>query len=321
VYYVRGFTSRKIVLDLSIIILNWNNREVIFDCLDSVFREIENLDAEVIVVDNGSTDGSLELIKKNYPKVVLIENKENLLFAKGNNQGFELAKGRWIMTLGSDTIVQKDAIQNLLARAKADELSLRPRCKSGEAISSTIFAPQLISKSGSVLLSCRKIPTFWNMAKYMVYSFIVRHFNSKNKFWGEYRMVDWNHDTERFVEQPEATCWLGQKSFFESIGGLFDEEFPLYFNDVETAIRVRNADGKFLFCPEAKIIHLGGQSTKRWSNRRLWLFREGLLRLMRKHYRKNFCDIIMYGIISVVTRIWVWIKNVSKSQNTTYEIK
>ncbi len=309
-------------MDLSIIILNWNNKGVIFDCLGSVFREIENLDAEVIVVDNGSTDGSLELIKKNYQKVVLIENKENFLFAKGNNQGVGKAKGKWIMTLGSDTIIQKDAIKLLLDKAKS---LCHPEPVEGSSDSvplcKTILAPQLISKSGSVLLSCRKIPTFWNMAKYMVYSFFVRHFDTKNVFWGEYRMVDWNHDTERFVEQPEATCWLGQKSFFESIGGLFDEEFPLYFNDVETAIRVKKAGGKFLFCPEAKVVHLGGQSTKNWSENRLWLFREGLLRLYTKHYIKIWYDWFGYFLIKYATWAWVQVKNITKSQNTTYEIK
>lgn len=295
-------------MDLSIIILNWNNKEVIFDCLDSVFREIENLDAEVIVVDNGSTDGSLELIKQKYPKVVFVENKDNLLFAKGNNQGVEKANGKWVMTLGSDTIVQEGAIRTLLSKAKQDNAE------------NIIYSPQLISKDGSVLLSCRQIPTFWNMTKYVFYMLFVKRFSPRNFFWGEYRMVDWNHDTERFVEQPEATCWFGRKSFFESIGGLFDEEFPLYFNDVETAIRVKLDYGKFLFIPDAKIVHLGGQSTKHWSNKRLWLFRNGLLNLYKKHYIKQWYNWMEYYSIAIGTWVWVMVKNIGRSQNATYQI-
>lgn len=309
-------------MELSIIILNWNNKGVISNCLDSVFREIGGLDAEVIVVDNGSIDGSLELIKQKYPQIVLIENDDNLLFAKGNNQGFEKARGKWIMTLGSDTIVQKNSIYNLLEKAKG---LCHPEPVEGASESvpycEIIFAPQLISKNGSILLSCREIPTFWNMAKYMIYSFIIRHINPKSKFWGEYRMVDWNHDTERFVEQPEATCWLGQKAFFESIDVLFDESFPLYFNDVETAIRVRKAGGKFRFVPDSQVVHLGGQSTKNWNNKRLWIFREGLLKLYSKHYLKKWYDGVGYFFIKLISWFWVKYKNLSKTSNVTYEIK
>ena len=238
-----------------------------------------------------------------------------MIEAGASTVNIEKAKGKWIMTLGSDTIVQKDSIKELLSKAKTKNKILEKI-----SFSKTIFAPQLVSKNGSVLLSCRKIPTFWNMTKYILYSFIIRHINPTNSFWGEYRMVDWDHNTERFVEQPEATCWMGQKAFFKSIGGLFDEDFPLYFNDVETSIRVKKAGGRFLFCPDAEIIHLGGQSTKRWNDKRLWLFREGLLRLYSKHYINVWYDWISYYIIDFVSWIWANVKNITKSQNSTYQI-
>jgi len=309
------------MMNLSIIILNWNNKGVINDCLHSVFREIEKINAEVIIVDNGSTDGSLGLIKKSFPQVRLIENKENLMFAKANNQGFEIAKGNWVMTLGSDTVIQKGAIKKLLdcAERKESNPSLRANEESA-AISKIIYVPQLISPKGSVLLSCRKIPTFWNLTKYFFYMLFVKRINPRSSFWGEYRMVDWDHDTERFVEQPEATCWLFCKDFVQEIGGLFDEDFPLYFNDVETAIRVENAGGKFRFIPDAKVVHFGGQSTKAWKSERLWKFREGLLRLLRKHYIHGVCGKMMYVVVLVMTKGWVVVKNLRKSSKGVYNI-
>lgn len=295
-------------MDLSVVVVNWNGGKIIENCLNSVFPVVKNIDSEVILIDNGSGDGSLELIEKKFPKVRLIKNKDNLFFAKANNQGISAARGKWVMILGSDTIIQNNAVRKLFELAKRNRRE------------DIIFAPQLISKNGGILLSCRKIPGYWNMFKYFIYMILIKKINPRSVFWGEYRMVDWNHDSERFVEQPEATCLLVRKSFCEKLGKLFDEDFPLYFNDVDLAVRVRNIGGKFFFYPDARIVHLGGQSTEKWNDKRLWLFRDGLLRFARKNNCKYFWDYGFLTVLRVVTYFWVLLKNFNKGSRGVYNI-
>lgn len=101
-------------LQLSIIIVNWNTKDYLKDCLSSIFKSITELNFEVIVVDNNSADESVEMVKEKFPQVRLIENKENLGFAKANNQGYEISKGRIIALLNPDTIIYKGVFEQIV---------------------------------------------------------------------------------------------------------------------------------------------------------------------------------------------------------------
>ena len=100
--------------DVSIIIVNWNAREPLHDCLKSVYEHGDEVDYEIIVVDNASTDGSIEMVKKAWPSVILVENSENIGFARANNIGIRQSAGRYVCLINSDVVILKDCIQNLV---------------------------------------------------------------------------------------------------------------------------------------------------------------------------------------------------------------
>lgn len=255
-------------MQISVVILNWNNKDVIINCLEAVQSELAAIDSETTVVDNGSIDGSLELIKQKFSNVNLIENKENLGFAKGVNQGVQKSRGKYVLLLGSDTEVQKGSVQALLNRLESlgDEYAA--------------VAPQLLNSDGSIQPSCRNFPTPLNLFADM--TFLWKLF-PKSKIFGNYRLTYWDHHNERDVVQPQMTCMLVRREVFEKIG-LLDEDFSIYFNDVDWCYRVNKADFKIRFVPDAKVKHIYGHSTKKWRGKRVKLWREGLLKFYKKWY-------------------------------------
>jgi GT2 family glycosyltransferase len=232
-------------MKLSIIILGWNDKTVIADCLRSIYRGTSNLDFEVIVSDNGSTDGSVEMIRSEFPQATVIENGANLRFAKGNNVAIAESSGEYVLILNPDTIVLEGSLEKFLAFADQ-----HPEAGA--------FGCRVVNPDGSYQESGRPFPTLrgdW------IAAFFLRPLAYLSTWFIADRYVGWNGDTVRTVDWHSGCCLLVRGDLLKQLGG-FDQQFFYYYEDVDLCFRVWKAGYQILFTPSATIVHLGGKSTK-----------------------------------------------------------
>ena len=231
-------------MKLSIVILCWNDRKVIDDCLRSVFANTRITEFEVIVPDNGSTDGSIEFIRQSYPQVQVIENGRNLRFAKANNVGIRASRGEYVLILNPDTIIHEGSLDRMIAFAD-------------EHPEAGAFGCRVLNADGSYQRSARPYASFrgeWVAALYM------RSLGRLSKWFTADSYPGWHGDTQRQVDWVSGCFILVRNSVLQAIKG-FDEQFFYYYEDMDLCRRIRQAGHPILFYPGATITHLGGQST------------------------------------------------------------
>lgn len=258
---------------ISIMIVNWNTRDMLRACLFSIRERCAGLQHEVIVVDNASDDGSAAMVAGDFPEVVLLAEKTNLGFAAGNNRAYEAARGEWIWLLNPDTEVLDGAPEQLIA-------FLEEHPRAGAVASALIDA-----RDGSIQRSCRTFPTpaaLWAQALGLARAF------PRSKRFGFYKMGWWNYQTTREVDQPMASSFLLRHAAIEAAGGLFDEQFPIFFNDVDLCWRLKKAGYEIWFLPTAKVKHWGGAAT---GQIRAPMIRESH-RSMRRYYEKWYRGVV-----------------------------
>jgi hypothetical protein len=257
-------------MDLSIVIVSWNTRELLRACLNAVQNEIGQVTSEVFVVDNASADLSAEMVGKDFPWVNLIANTDNLGFAAGNNQVLRICTGSMVLLLNPDTELQPGAIKTLM-----EFLANHPKVG--------VVAPQLLNTDRSIQRSCRKFPTFSGMLfELLGFSRLFPN----NPTFREYKMLDWNHDDEREVDQPEGACLLIRRQVLDEVGFL-DEEFFMLFEEVDWCYRVKQHGWQIWFTPAARVIHHYGQSIKQVKVKMILSSHRGLFRFWKKHYRNG----------------------------------
>ncbi|MCS6918532.1 MAG: glycosyltransferase family 2 protein [Fimbriimonadales bacterium] len=277
-------------ITLSICIVNWNTRELLRACLQSLYRCPCAEPFEVIVVDNASADGSAAMVCAEFPQATLIANPENLGYARGNNQAIARAQGEFVLLLNPDT----EAFPDTLNRAVA---FLRAHPEAG-----AVGAKQLFP-DGRVQPSVRGFPTPANLL-YEV-SGLARLFPHSRKLGG-YRMRWFDYNQTAEVDQPMATFLMTRRAVIAQVG-LMDEDFPLFFNDVDWCYRIKQADWKIYYVPEVEILHHGGASTKQV---RLSAIREShraLERFYQKHYRGRL-NPLLYGLCIGAIRLGGWLR-------------
>ncbi len=253
-------------MDLSIIIVTWNSEEFIRNCLDSIFLSLVNFTSEVIVVDNNSSDETAKIVEQLYPQVNLIQNKENLGYAKGNNQGIEESRGEYVLLLNPDTQVLEDS------------LSLMYRFME-ENPNAGALGPKLLNPDKTVQPSCREFPTFSTLI--WEFSGLSRLFPRSGVF-GRWRMGYFDFDKQREVDQPMASCLMLRRAALEDVG-IFDESLAMFFNDVDLCYRIKKGGWKIYFYPEAKVIHHKGGSTRKAKARMIWLSHWAFYKFFKKH--------------------------------------
>ncbi|MCS7190841.1 MAG: glycosyltransferase family 2 protein, partial [Fimbriimonadales bacterium] len=207
---------------LSICIVNWNTRELLRACLQSIYRYPPSEPFEVIVVDNASSDGSAAMVCAEFPQVILIANTQNLGYARGNNQAIARAQGEFILLLNPDTEVFSDTLDQAIAFLRAHP--------DGGAIGARQLFPD-----GRVQASVRGFPTPANLL--FEVSGLARLFPRSRRLGG-YRMRWFRYDTVAEVDQPMATFLMTRRAVIQQVG-LMDEAFPLFFNDVDWCYRIR----------------------------------------------------------------------------------
>ena len=242
-------------IDLSIIIVSFNNKLVIKQCLESLYAVEIEVPYEIIVVDNASTDGSTEMIEAHYNKVFLIKNRENLMFAKANNQAIAVAQGKYLLLLNSDTIVQKGSIERLV-----DFLSAHPKVAA--------VGPKVLNVDGT--LQSKGFPLSPIRGK------ILHSLNINKNIMPEklkkiiFAKYFWSANDFAQVGWISGCCMLLKKAVVEEIGGLC-EEFFFYCEDVEWCYRAIKAKYEIWYVPTAVITHIGGSSTSKPVNNLLLL--------------------------------------------------
>ncbi|MGE5644767.1 MAG: glycosyltransferase family 2 protein [Acidobacteriota bacterium] len=254
-------------MKLSIVIICWNDMKVIGDCLRSIFQETHGIPFEVIVSDNGSTDGSQEFIRKNYPAVTILENGENLGFARGNNAGIRASSGEYVLILNPDTIIHDRALEKFVAFAD--------RYPGAGA-----FGCRVLNRDGSLQRSARPFPSVigdWIAALYLrPLAFVSSAFVSDT-------YTGWNGDSERPIDWQSGCCVMFRRDVLNALGG-FDDQFFYHYEEVDLCRRVWGAGRPILYTPDAVITHLGGQSVGRFPIR----FELEKYRNRYRYYYKHF---------------------------------
>jgi len=255
-------------IKLSIIILNWNSKEDLKKCLISIYKNTLLKEKEIIVVDNGSRDGSVEFIEKSYPEIVLIRNEKNRGVGPARNQGMKISKGEYIMVLDVDTEIQPKAIDNLIeAMEKYPQVGL--------------CGPKLIFPSGRIQYSCRKFP---NILSKFVFRRLPERLSSIFLLKEEYRK--WDHSSPRCVGYVIGACQLIRRKAMNQVG-FYDERIFYGPEDIDYCLRMWKAGWKVLYYPRAEIIHKESRITKgifsQLKNPIFWEHIKGLLVYFRKH--------------------------------------
>lgn len=230
---------------LSIVVLSWNTQQLLRECLTSVEAQRPPFEIEVLVVDNASHDGSADMVEKEFPWARLIRNDRNEGYSRGNNIGIAAATGDAVLLLNSDTVILGDALQRLVHFAESHPEYGAVGC-------------QLINPDGSIQRACHRFPTLLTA---LFFDTIFERLWKKNPILHHYFMRDWDHADSRVVDQPPGAALLIPRRVIEEVGVL-DEGLPIFFNDVDFCLRLREHGYRVFFLAEARIIHHVGQSTK-----------------------------------------------------------
>ena len=225
-------------MDVSIIIVNYNTRDLLRDCLESAGKTVSALDYEVVVVDNASRDGSVEMLRREYPSVRVIANETNRGFGAANNQALRLMEGRYALLLNSDTILKENAVQALY-----DFMEDHP--------DAAMACGQLLNADGSKQNSVAAFPTLLTLAMNMP---VLEYL-----FPGQYPSKRYPRHEPVEVDSCIGACMIVRKEAIDRVGG-FDERYFFFFEETDWALRMRKAGWKVYHVPEAFIYHLQGKS-------------------------------------------------------------
>src|SRR3990167_2013303 len=233
-------------MDLSIVIVNWNARDYLRKCLESIYGNSEALALEIFVVDNGSSDGSAEMLREKFPNVMLIENKGNPGFGAANNQALKVCASDLVLMLNPDTEVSAGALASMAN-------FLRQNAKAGAV------GAKLLNADKTIQLTCaRNFPTI--LSEFFWLTTLVRRFPG-NRIIGGYLMSYWDHNDKREVDCLSGACIMARLEVLRKLG-YFDEDYFIYGEDVDLCYRIKKAGWQIWYLPEAEITHYGGGSSR-----------------------------------------------------------
>ncbi|MDH3268309.1 MAG: glycosyltransferase family 2 protein, partial [Ignavibacteria bacterium] len=254
-------------MDLSIIIVNYNVKEFLQNLLNSIEKASSNILKEIIVVDNASDDGSVEVIKEKFSSVKLIENKINVGFGRANNQGLAFAKGKYILFINPDCIISEDTLDKMISFFENHSDCALAGCK-------------ILNSDGTLQLACRRsFPGPWtSFTKVTGLSNIF----SNNRIFARYNLTYLDENKTYEVDAVSGSFMMIRKEVYEKTGG-FDEQFFMYGEDLDLCYRVQKNGYKVYYMHETQIIHYKGESTKRSNLDETKLFYDAMNLFVKKH--------------------------------------
>ncbi|MCX8089448.1 MAG: glycosyltransferase family 2 protein [Verrucomicrobiae bacterium] len=265
---------------ISVIIVSWNARRHLENCLNSLRAHGGPLVQEVIVVDNASTDGSPEMVERLFPEVRLIRAGANLGFARANNLGMRHATGSVLALINSDVVVHAHCFERL-----AQVMEARPDVG--------MAGPKVLGSDGRVQFTCAVVPTFWNL---FCRAFALDRCLGHWRWFAGLEMRHWDYERAGEVGVLSGCFWLVRRAAVEQVGGL-DERFFFYAEDVDWCKRFRDAGWKVLYWPEASVTHFGGGSSGNAPVRYSIEMLRANLRYWEKHHgRVGRCGYFLFAL-------------------------
>jgi len=283
-------------VDISIIIVLYNTKELMDSCLSSIAKTLcRSLTKEIIVVDNGSMDGTVEEVKKTFPDVTVIENKKNIGFAAGNNQGIKASHGRYVLLLNSDTEVYPETFKKMVAFMDDHKKAGASTCK-------------LVLPDKSMDPAChRGFPTPWNAFSY--YAKLEKLF-PKTRLFGGYHQGYKDMSVPHEVDSISGAFFMVRKVVVKQVG-MLDEAYFMYAEDIDLAYRIKVAGWQIWFNPDTKVLHQKKQSGRLHSDRtrRIQSYRNFLTcnkLFYTKHYEKKYSPVITF-LVYCVYDVQLWL--------------
>lgn len=284
--------SRQSSPDTSVCIVSYNTRELLRGCLDSIVQSRTHVVCEIIVVDNMSQDGSVEMVRSEYPSVRLIANSANVGFTLANNQALRASKGRYVLWLNSDTVVLPGALDELVAFADSHP-------------DVGIWGPKVLNRDGTVQRQChRGLPTPW--ATFCYVSGLARLF-PKSKRFSQYLMTYIDEDQIQEVDAVSGACLMARSELLDEIG-FPDEEYVFSVDDLDWCYRAQEQGWKIYYCPHAEIVHYGGEGgSAHASPSMVYIFHRGMWLYHKRHLARRYPFFVNWlvgmGIASKMARV------------------
>jgi len=258
-------------VNLSCIVVNYHSSAPLKNCLESVYRTLQKISFEVIIVDNSQSDPGMASLKQSYPQIQVIQNATNVGFAKANNQAALSAQGETLLFLNPDTILADQAIEKMVAHLE-----------SNPGIGA--LGPKVLNTDGSLQYSCRRFPTlmtgFFNR-----YSLLSRWFPN-NPYTVRYLMKDFSHDEKREVDWLSGCCLMVPRAVFEKVEG-FDEHYFLFNEDIDLCRAIGKNGFKVMYFPLAEITHHVSTSNSKVPVEIIIKRHRGMRHYYAKHHGKN----------------------------------
>jgi GT2 family glycosyltransferase len=255
-------------MDVSVVIVNWNTRELLSDCLDSIVKQTRQACCEIIVVDNASSDGSGDMCAQAFPSVTLIQNKINRGFAAANNQGMQVASGRYILLLNPDTVILENAIDRCIAYADKHSDVGVVGCK-------------VLERDGLVQQTGFSFPSCWTL--FLTLTGLARLF-PRSPIFAKPQLGGWNRDSEKDIDVISGMFMLVRHEAIQQVG-VMDESYFVYAEEADWCFRFHRAGWRRVFFPGARIIHVdgGGKSTSKVNVKMLVQLQKSTMIYFRKN--------------------------------------
>lgn len=284
--------------DVSIIVTNYNTRDLLRACFASMEGRLGRPWLEVILVDNASADGSAEMTREEFPDVRVFVQERNEGFAHANNRGIRASRGRHVLILNSDTEIVDDALERM-----RDHMEAHPDIGA--------LGARLLNTDGTVQLSCRSFPSYRTVLFHR-YSLMTRLF-PRNRYSAEYLMTDTNHDETMDVDWVSGACMMVRRETMDAVG-LLDEGFFMYAEDVDWCYRMKQAGWRVCYLPQAEVRHHIGRSTRNVPYRMTYERHRSMWRFYRKHYSRGIVLVDVATFLGIAARCgMVMLQNSLKS--------
>lgn len=264
---------------VSIVIVTWNCKKFLQECLDSLAEQRRSPQTEIIVVDNASVDGSPELVRDSYPEVTLIRSSENLGFTKGNNVGIRKSSGEYVLLINPDVHVLDGCINKML-----DYMEKNPRIG--------LLGPRMLGADGKSDRSYMGAPTLWNL---LCRALALDALFPKSKLFGGFLMFYFDRSQTAEVDILNGWFWVTRREALDEVG-LLDENLFMYGDDLDWSKRFRDAGWKVVYFPEAEAIHYGGGTTARAPVR----FSVEMQKANFQYWKKNYGKISQLAYRSII---------------------
>jgi len=268
------------MVDFTFAIVNWNTRDLLDACLDSIFEHSTDFSIQVLVTDNASEDGSAQMVAKKYPQVTLVQHSKNLGFARGHEPLFQLSQGRYHVLVNSDVRLFPGCLPKIKDTLDSDS-------------SIGVLGCQIIGQDEKIQPSCRRFPS---LSKQFLQASGLAKIFPKSGFFNGYHMGDFDHLSSRQVDQVMGSFFVIRRRVFRSIG-ILDTRFFMYYEEVDFCRRCVQNGFKVFFEAHAQVWHKGGGSAEMVKVKTI----RRTLRSMRTYFRKHHGVLTYFPLVLIVS--------------------